>query len=270
MEGTEIFLAELYLPVDSVNPQPIRKMERKLFEAIKKGDVQKVRKTISTSHPKYDLNCVNNSGQTVLQVATDLKDVSIRNDMIMSLLSTGADLELALMQAVRKNNPKSIEILLKFHGIPLEKPDPISAVKPIGVRRHRDVTPLILAACLQHFKIVKILLEHGFTIPSQTDFQQSVFSNGVVSEKLRPAVFLLNCYRALASPVYMAASFLQNPLSGPHSVYVACALDKELCNMAEQEYEFRKEYLELSDGCKEFAVGLLNECRSMKRRKNSD
>ena len=33
--------------------------------------------------------------------------------------------------------------------------------------------------------------------------------------------------------------------------------------MAEQEYEFKKEYLELSDGCKEFAVALLNECRSM-------
>lgn len=143
--------------------------------------------------------------------------------MIMSLLSTGADLELALLQAVRQNNPKSIEILLKFHGIPLEKPDPNSVVQPISVKRERDVTLLILAACLQHFKIVKRRLEHGFTIPSQTNFQQSVFSNGVVSEKLRPAVFLLNCYRALASPVYMAASFLQDPLSSPHPVYVACA-----------------------------------------------
>ncbi|KAJ7372250.1 hypothetical protein OS493_019694 [Desmophyllum pertusum] len=62
----------------------------------------------------------------------------------------------------------------------------------------------------------------------------------------------------------MAASFLQNSLSGPDPIHHSCVLNKELCDMAEQEYEFRNEYLELSDGCKEFAVALLNECRTMK------
>ena len=138
-------------------------------------------------------------------------------------------------------------------------------MRSLGIQRQRYVTPLILAACLQNFKIVELFLENGFTIcDPQTDAQQSVNSNAALNEKLGPAVFRLNRYRALASPVYIAASFLQNSLSGPDPVHRACVLNKEWCDMAKQEYEFRKEYLELSNGYKEFALALLNECRSIK------
>ena len=259
MEATDIFLQEL--TVDGLY-SPINKLERKLFEAIKKGDLEKVRSVLSFSQPKCDLNSVNSSGKTALQVAGDLKNVSIRNDMIKSLLSGGAELELALLHAVHDNNVKIVEILLIFQEPPSLQPS--SCIVNYS-KRERYITPLILAACLQNFQVVKLLLEHGLTIcDPQTDFQRSVKSYEVVSEKLGPAVFRLSKYRALASPVYMAASFLQNSLSGPDPIHHSCVLNKELCDMAEQEYEFRKEYLELSDGCKEFAVALLNECRTMK------
>ncbi|KAJ7372246.1 hypothetical protein OS493_019690 [Desmophyllum pertusum] len=261
MEATDNFLQEL--TVDGVSPQPIHKKERKLFAAVEKGDLEKVRSVLSFSQPKCNLNSVNSSGKSALQVAGDLENVSIRNEIIQSLLSGGADLELALLHAVRNNNVKIVEILLKFHEQPSQPPPSPGIVN--YSKRERNITPLILAACLQNFQIVKLLLEHGFTIcDSQTDFQRSIKSNEVVSEKLGLAVFSLNRYRALASPVYMAASFLQNSLSDPDPVHRACVLNKELCDMAEQEYQFRKEYLELSDGCKEFAVALLNECRTMK------
>ncbi|KAJ7372248.1 hypothetical protein OS493_019692 [Desmophyllum pertusum] len=240
-------------------------MERKLLKAIKKGDLEKVKSVLSLSQTQCDVNCVYSSGKTVLQVAGNLESVSVRNDMIQYLLSGGADLELALLHAVRDNNVKIVEILLKFHKSTSLQPESQCAVRPMVVKRQGYITPLILAACLQNFQIVKLLLEHGFTIcDSKTDSRRSLCSNGEISEKLGPAVFLLNRYRALASPVYMAASFLQNSLSGPDPVHRSCVLNKELCDMAEQEYEFRKEYLELSDGCKEFAVALLNECRTMK------
>ncbi|KAL9988558.1 hypothetical protein ACROYT_G003016 [Oculina patagonica] len=257
MEATE-----LHLTVDIANSQPIRNMERKIFDAIKKGDLEQVRNALSVSRPECDLNCVCNSGKTVLQLAGELEDGSVRNDMITLLLSGGADLELALLHAVRESNEKNVKILLQFHKTPSVLVHPGSPCVVDYSNRELYITPLILAACLQNFQIVKLLLEHGFTIcDSQTDFQRP---HRVVSEKLGSAVFRLNRYRALASPVYIAASFLQNSLSGPDPVYRACVLNKELCDMAEQEYEFRKEYLDLSDGCKEFAVAVLNECRSMK------
>ena len=140
-----------------------------------------------------------------------------------------------------------MEILLRFHGIPSLQPDPPGVVGCLGIERQRYITPLILAACLQNFTIVELFLENGFTIcDPRTDIQQSVDSNGALNEKLGPAVFRLNRYRALASPGYIAASFLQDSLKGPDPVHRACVLNKELCDVAEQKYEFRKEYLELS------------------------
>ena len=179
MDVTDIFLQELH------PKEPIRKMERKLFDAIKKRHLEKVKSDLNFFHSKCDINCVNNSGKTVLQVAADLEDVSIRNDIIKSLLSGGADLELALLHAVRENNVKCVEILLRFHGIPSLQPDPPGVVGCLGIERQRHITPLILAACLQNFTIVELFLENGFTIcDPRTDIQQSVDSNGALNEKL--------------------------------------------------------------------------------------
>ena len=257
MEAADIFLQEV--TVDGLLCKPEKCLEKMLFEAIQKGDVEKVRNVISSSQPQRNLNCANSSGKTILQVAGDLEDVSVRNEMIQSLLSGGADLELALLHAVNESNAKSVENLLKF-----QEPRSLEISDPSTVDYSKHHTPLILAACLQNFQIVKLLLENGFTICDSQNSQRFVDSyESAVDDKLGPAVFRLNRYRALASPVYMAASFLQNSLSGPDPIHHSCVLNKELCDMAEQEYEFRKEYLELSDGCKEFAVSLLNECRSM-------
>ena len=238
----------------------ISKLQRKLYSAIRKGDLEKVRSTLNSSQPKCDLNCLNSSGKTLLQVAGDLKDVSVRNHMIRALLNGGADLELALLHAVHDSNTNTVEILLQFHDQQTQ-PSPRAM---FSSKNQGYVTPLILAACLQNFQIVKLLLEHGFTISDPKNTQwSSVSSNGMASEKLRPAVYRLNQYRALSSPVYIAASFLQNVQSGLDPIHRACILNQELRDTAKQEYEFRNEYFELSDTCKEFAVALLNKCRSM-------
>ncbi|RMX49199.1 hypothetical protein pdam_00005868 [Pocillopora damicornis] len=261
MDATDIFLQE-FSAVDGVS-QPINRLERKLFAAIQKGDLEKFRTILDFSKTKCDLNCVNSSGKTLLQEAVDVEDAPVRSSIIKSLLSEGADLDLALLYVVRVDDVRSLKILLKFYGPPLSEPfPPLSPCIRKYSKQELHMTPLILAACLRNFQIVKLLLEHGFTICElQSDSQRPI---EVVSEKLGPAMLRLNRYRALASPVYMAASFLQNPFSGPDPVHRACILNKKLSDIAEQEYEFRKEYLALSDGCKEFAVDLLNECRSMK------
>jgi len=134
-------------------------------------------------------------------------------------------LELALLHAVRESDVKCVEILLRFHGIPSIQTDPPGVVRCLGVKRQRYITPLTLAACLQNFRIVELFLKNGFTIcDPQTDAQQSVNSNGALNEKLGPAVFRLNRYRALASPAYIAASFLHNSLNGPVRVHRARVL----------------------------------------------
>lgn len=83
--------------------------------------------------------------------------------MINLLLHGGADLELALLHAVRESDARGVEILLQFHN-----PSSPKRISPdsMSLKYQRHFTPLILAACLQNFKIVKLLLEHGFFIPN--------------------------------------------------------------------------------------------------------
>ena len=258
MEATNFFLQEI--AVDG-GRSPIDKLQRKLYKAIRKGNLESVRNILSsTQEVKCDLNCLDRSDKTVLQVAGDL-NVSVRDDIIRALLSGGADLEFALLHAVHGGNTKTVEILLQFYD-QQHQPSP-RALCSLLKSQAGYVTPLILAACLQNFQIVNLLLEHGFTIGDPKTVQCSSYSNRVANEKLGPAVYRLNEYRALASPVFIAASFLQNVKSGPDPVHRACVLNKELRATAEQEYEFKNEYLKLSDGCEEFALALLNECRTM-------
>ena len=254
MEASDIFLEELTVDGDC---SPKANLQRKLFKAVRKGDLEEVRDNVSQL--KCSLNCMNSSGKTLLEAAGDLKDVSVRDEMIRALLNGGASLEFALLHAVRESNAKSVEILLLFHdSAPQASPRTLTALKS-----HGYVTPLMLAAWLQDFQLVNLLLSHGFTISDPKKAHRSIDSDGIASEKLGPAVYRLNGYRALASPVYIAACFLQNMQGTLDPVHRACVLNKELGDMAEQEYEFKEEYLKLSDECKEFAVALLNECRSM-------
>ena len=256
MEPTSFFLNQVTM---NYNSPADEKLQWKLRDAIRKQNLANVRSILNFPKPSFDLNCVDVSGKTLLQVAGDLKDASIRNDIIEALLSEGADLQIALLHAVRDKNAKIVKILLQFQRQNTqESRDTLYSLKSQGY-----TTPLILAAWMQNFQIVKILLDQGFTISDPNNAQWYDDSNGMACDKLGPAVYRLNEYRALASPVYISACFLQDEESGPDPFNRACVLNKELLKIAEQEYEFRKEYLELSDGCKEFAVALLNECRAM-------
>ena len=230
--------------------------EKNLRDAIKEQDLDKFRTVLSTSASSRDLNHANSSGKTLLQEAGNISDESIRNEIIKALLSNGAELQFALLHAVRDDNTHTVEILLNYRH------DHASEV-PSKVLSREHITPLILAAWLQNYEVVKLLLDSGFTITSPSKPHRSAASMEMSNEKLASAVQRLNTYRGLASPVYIAASFLQNLEDGPDPVYRACVLNKELCDTAKQEYEFSTEYEELSDNCKEFAVSLLNECRSL-------
>ncbi|KAK2565984.1 Short transient receptor potential channel 5 [Acropora cervicornis] len=240
---------------DDVRPRN-KKCENNLRNAIKEEDLDKFRRVLSTSSSSRDLNYVNSSGKTLLQEAGNISDESTRIEMIKALLSSGAELQFALLHAVHDDDAHTVEILLKYqHYQASEVPS-----KSLS-REH--ITPLILAAWLQNYEVVKLLLDSGLTISSPSKPHRSAASMEMPHEKLESAVQRLNTYRGLASPVYIAASFLQNLEKGPDPVYHACVLNKELCDKAKQEYEFSTEYKELSDNCKEFAVALLNECRSL-------
>ena len=251
MEATRILLETI--GDEDVSPLN-KKRGKELRDSMKEQDLEKFRAILNSSSSTKDLNYVSSSGKTLLQLAGDITEESVRNDVIKDLLNNGADLEVALLHAVRESNSEIVEILLRYHN-----QTPQASSKSLN---EEHVTPIILAASLQNFEIVKLLLNNGFTI-SEPNKPHCNGSNGMVTGKLASALHRLHVYRGLASPVYIAASFLQNVNVGTDPVRRACAMNQTLREMAKQEYEFSKEYEELSSNCNEFVVALLNECRSM-------
>ena len=247
------------LQLDSGRP-PIDKLQGNIYKTIKNGNLDELRDLLSSSQGKIDLNYLDSSSKTALQVASDLEDSSVRERIITALLNNGASLQIGLLNAVRQEDARVVEILLQFYD-KQHQTSPRELISATG--KTARIKPLILAASLQNFQIVKLFLEHGITIDDPTGVRWWRDPTGEVSDKLGPAMYCFNEYRARASPVFIAASFLQDVQRGPDPVLQACTLSKQLRDMAEQEYEFKKEYLQLCDGCEEFIVSLLNECYTM-------
>ena len=254
MELTDALQANKFKDSDCPS---IDQSQPNLYDAVKNGDLGKIKSELSLSRANKDLDLLDSSGKTIIQVAADLNDASDRDDAITLLLSGGASLQLALLNTVHQGDVRVVEILLQFCDQQPQTPSP----KMLSVRGHTSfTTPLSLAVRLQNFQIVKLFLEHGFTIEDPKTMRMSTEFTDVSSEKLHSTVHRLNEYRTMASPVFIAASFLQNVRSGPDPVLRACALSKEFRDISEQEYEFRKEYLRLCNDCEEFTVSLLKEC----------
>ena len=107
----------------------------------KSQDLDRFLTILSTSVSLCDLDYVNSSGKILLQEPGNISDESIRNEIIKALLSNGADLQFALLCAVRDDDAQTVEILLQYRH------DHASEV-PSKVLSRAHTTPLILAACM--------------------------------------------------------------------------------------------------------------------------
>ena len=135
---------------------------------------------------------------------------------------------------------------------------------------------LVLAAQTDNYDLVKFLISQGYLIEEPHPRSCACDSCNAMGS-LEKALYRLNCYRALASPVYLSLAYLSQ-VDGEQSsakcgdgegetkdpVYQAFVLNGKLETLARDEYEFKNDYLHLSTRCEEYAVVLLNLCRNMK------
>ena len=141
--------------------------------------------------------------------------------------------------------------------------------------KHRDTTlgsfGLMLAAQQDNYELVKVLLSQGYRI-EEPHPRPCVCDTCDAMGSLEKALYRLNGYRALASPVYLSLSYLadceeekssSNQYRTNDPVYQAFVLNGKLERLAREEYEFKKDYSNLSTRCEEYAVALLNLCRNM-------
>ena len=257
------------LLVDAMPRESALSEDQEVFlEAVRLGELAKVRDYIKRK--KVDVNCMDAFGQSALQIAAVNKSTALAN----FLLESGADAGAALLQAVARDSVEDVRSLLNYYS---DDGGTLVRCKTSMPQGGQHTSPLMLAAQNDSYDIVKLLLEHKHTLPDDETIRRSVAENLGVRTRMRmeAAVLRLRRYQALASPSYLSLSYLMefDNNSSPESMFNfnrtkdpmvrAFMLNRELEELAESEYEFGRNYKELSNRCERYAVSLLDMCRSM-------
>lgn len=235
----------------------ITEPDKELLQAVEENDVQKL-KDIFAKQNRVDVNFINASGQTPLQIAV----VNRSTEIVQILLENGADVRNALIQAVSEESLECVKILLEFQE---QKSDYSTSTDSNNIYR---ATPLILAAKNNSYDIVKFLLSKGHFIDDRDLHDRACECTKCESEgRLGCSLRRLNVYRGLASPVYLSLTYLNNSTNPAFikqdPIITAFVLNKQLLSLSRTEYELKREYLALAEQCEDFAVALLDECRDM-------
>ncbi|XP_026102444.1 short transient receptor potential channel 4-like [Carassius auratus] len=230
-------------------------LEKAYLFAVEKGDYASVKQALIEAeiYFKININCIDPLGRTALLIAIENENLEI----IELLLSFNVYVGDALLHAIRKEVVGAVELLLNH-----KKPSGGMQVPPILLDKQfsdftPDITPIILAAHTNNYEIIKMLVQKGVSMPQphqvRCNCMECVSSSDV--DSLRHSRSRLNIYRALASPSLIA-------LSSEDPFLTAFQLSWELQELSEVENEFKSEYEELSQQCKQFAKDLLDQTRS--------
>ncbi|XP_077360211.1 short transient receptor potential channel 4-like [Festucalex cinctus] len=230
-------------------------LEKAYLGAVEKGDYASVKQALQEAeiYFKININCIDPLGRTALLIAIENENLEI----IELLLSFSVYVGDALLHAIRKEVVGAVELLLNH-----KKPSGGMQVPPILLDKQfsdftPDITPIILAAHTNNYEIIKLLVQKGVSMPQPHEVRcncvECVSSSDV--DSLRHSRSRLNIYKALSSPSLIA-------LSSEDPFLTAFRLSWELQELSKVENEFKSEYEELSQQCKEFAKDLLDQTRS--------
>lgn len=247
------------------------------LDAVRDGRTHEVRSLVQEK--QVDANCVNLSGETALQLAVN----NDRHDIAKFLLENGAEVGTTLLQAVANESVDWVKALLEFvkdteeTQLGASSSNVSVSLQTRKAQYRKFISPLMLASHNGNREIVELLLKKGYKIDEPSFHNRSCDCSECQSfgKRLESSIYRLHSYRALASPVFLCMSYLleissesseeeeEDIRSSKDPIIRAFFLNRKLESLVEEEYEFKNEYKKLSDGCEEFAISLLAECRSM-------
>ncbi|XP_030056265.1 short transient receptor potential channel 4 [Microcaecilia unicolor] len=229
--------------------------EKAYLIAVEKGDFASVKQALVEAeiYFKININCIDPLGRTALLIAIENENL----ELIELLLSFNVYVGDALLHAIRKEVVGAVELLLNH-----KKPRGEKQVPPVLLDKQfseftPDITPIILAAHTNNYEIIKHLVQKGVSVPRPHEVRCNCVEcvSGSDVDSLRHSRSRLNIYKALASPSLIA-------LSSEDPFLTAFQLSWELQELSKVENEFKSEYEELSQQCKQFAKDLLDQTRS--------
>jgi len=208
------------------------------------------------------LKPVTTSDQNRRSVRSLLHKVNEPRETNGFMLNHESKLEESLLKAVQEENLEVVEVLID-HYLQLfnldELYDNSSSVSQATPQSSRKIPvnflPLVVAAHLGNYEVLKLFISKGFKLERPHDVLCKC--EQCQEDYFRQSQKRLDIYRAMANPMWIS-------LTGRDPFLTAFKLSKDLKSSAKQEDEFEKDYLALSLQCSQFALGLLDECKSSK------
>lgn len=220
---------------------------------------------------KTDANNTNSSDNSACALTTAFQNATANGDKMVSdgrqqefLLEEENNYSLAsfhddkikehLLNAVRRGSYEVVVTL--FESLDLGAEAELISGEHGGYEwTQNNFPPLMVAAQLGQYDIIKFFLSKGFTIEPPHEIQCGCENCHV--DYLRTSQERLSLYKALANPIWIT-------LTTDDPILTAFTMSTKMKSLASQEDEFENEYTELYKSCKQLAVGLLSECYDSK------
>ncbi|KHN74212.1 Transient-receptor-potential-like protein [Toxocara canis] len=240
---------------DLLTPQ-----ERRFLEAAELGDRPTLAACLEQKNVlPLNVNAVDCMGRTAIEIAVDNE-----NNEIVELLLQQEDIRIgnALLCAIREGVYRTVEMLVNHPSITKDMlgegwANYIESTEAASNEYSSDISPVVLAAHLNQFEILQMLLSKDAKIekPHKHWCICEVCDRERNTDSLHHSLKRINTYMALASPAWMS-------LTSPDPILSAFKLSWELQKLAKIEHEFMDRYIQLSEQCTQFACDLLEQCRS--------
>ncbi|KAI1721291.1 transient receptor ion channel II domain-containing protein [Ditylenchus destructor] len=239
---------------DMLNP-----WERRFLEAAERGDRPTLISCLNQKNVALNINAVDAMGRTAIEIAVDNENMEI---VELLLQQEGIRIGNALLCAIREGVYLLAEILVNHPSITKDMlcegwSKSLDPVETAISEYSSDISPVILAAHLNRFEILQMLLRKDATIekPHKHNCNCETCDKERLNDSLHYSLKRINTYRALASPAWMS-------LTSSDPILCAFRLSWELQKLSVLEDEFKDTYVQLSEQCKQFACDLLSQCRS--------
>ena len=223
--------------------------EKEFVSLVKQGLIDEVERFLE-QYSDLDVNSQSYNGYTALTFAVKAEDIPMAQLLLRDQRVVMGD---AVLHAVQTGNKVLVAALLD------ERVD-----ETYSTHGHQsadfspDMTPLILAAHMEHYDIIRLLLKRGHTIEKvhpPNCFCYEKCQAKIQGEQLDASLARINCFKALTSPAYICQTSLD-------PVLTAFTLSKELRSIADIEREFKDVYLEMAEQCSRLTVDFLTLCRT--------
>ncbi|XP_072165972.1 short transient receptor potential channel 4-like [Diadema setosum] len=218
------------------------------FHAAATGDVAAITSLLASRHKTgLDINAKDEGGYTALCRGISEGYLGI----IYPLLEANVFIGDAMLRAVDADFHEAVRVLLEYaNDRPESERLEIIDCHCESNDIHPDITPIIRAAQLNSFAIVKMLLEADLTIP---EVSTNAFESGDVDD-LQRSVGTLEIYGGLASEAYVC-------LASTDPIDRAFTLCGTMRAVSDIEVEFKMRYLELADKMERLAADLVSFAR---------